>query len=97
MQTKQVDVSHETGVSCVTLVKWQNFIRDVCCQHLLDHPVKMGRTVEADKSKFMHGKCHCGAYCEGHWVVGMVEWESNLCMMVVVENHRAQTLLSIIA
>ena len=51
-----------------------------------------GRVVEIDESKFMHR----GAYREGHWVLGMVERGSNLCMMVAVESRAADVLLPII-
>ena len=50
-----------------------------------------------DESKFIHRKYHRGAYHEGHWVLGMVERESNLCMMVAVESWGADVLLPIIA
>ena len=82
------------------MVQWRNFIRDICCHYLLDHPVVMGgpgRTVEIDESKFMHRKYHRGHYHEGHWVLGMVECETNVCVMVVVPDRTAATLLPIIA
>ena len=75
-------------MSAMAMIDWQNFICDVCCQYLLDHPVMMdgpGRTDEVDDSKFMHWKYYHGCYCEGHWVLGMVECDTNMCMMVAVD------------
>ena len=76
------------------MVQWHNFIRNICCQYLLDHPVVMGRpghTMEIDESKFMHRKYHHSHYHDGHWVLGMVEHETNVCMMVVVPDLTAAT------
>ena len=66
----------------------------------LDHPVQAGgpgRSVEVDESKFMHRKLHRGQFHEGQWVLGMVEQDTNLCMMVAVTDCSAATLLPIIA
>ena len=41
-QLKQADASFEMGMSLKSMVDWHNFIRDVCCQYLLDHPIRMG-------------------------------------------------------
>ena len=54
-------------------------------------------TVEIDESKFIYQKYHCGHYPEGYWVIGMVECETNVCMMVVVPDCTTVTLLPIIA
>ena len=46
----------ESGVGHTSMVQWRNFIYDICCQYLLDHPVVMGgpgRTVEIDESKYV--------------------------------------------
>ena len=41
-------------MSWKSVIEWQKCICDICCQHLLDHPVQMGGpgwTVEIDESK----------------------------------------------
>ena len=58
---KQSDISVETGILVKSVIGWHNFLCDICCQYLLDHPVQMsgpGCEVEIDKSKFMHCKYH---------------------------------------
>ena len=89
-----------SGASRKIVIDWQNFLRHICCQYLINYPVQMGRpgrTVEIDESKFMHRKYYRGAYHEGYWVLGMVEQESNLCMTVAVESRSADVLIPIIA
>ena len=43
------------------------------------------------------GSITAGHYHEAHWVLGMVERETNVCMMVAVPDRTAATLLPIIA
>ena len=99
-QIKQADACVETRMSRASMIEWRQHIRNICCRYLLDHPVQMGgpgRTVEVNESKFMHRKYHRGHFREGHWVLGMVERDTNLCMMVAVPDRSAATLLPIIA
>ena len=82
-----------------TIVDWMNFIRDICAMYIINHPVQLGsqgRVVEIDESKFMHRKYNRGAWREGHWVLGMVECDTNNCILIPVENRTAATLLPII-
>jgi hypothetical protein len=40
-----------------TVVGWNNFLRDVCAQYFIDHPMVIGgpgHIVEIDESKFGH-------------------------------------------
>ena len=99
-QIKQSDACLETGMSVTLMIDWQNFIRDICCQYLLDHLVQMGGPgwiVKIDESKFMYRKHHRGRYREGHWVLGMVKHGTNTCMMVAVDDRSKATMLPIIA
>ena len=96
---KAADACVETRMSQMSMIEWQQHICNICCWYLLDHPMQMGGpgwTVKVDESKFMHCKYHCGHFCEGHWVLGMVERDMNLCMMIAVPDRSAATLLPII-
>lgn len=96
---KQSEVAHQCRISSEAIVDWQNFIRDICCQYMLDHPVELGgpgREVEIDESYFMRRKYHQGAHRPGQWVLGMAERGSRRCMMVQVPDRSAPTILPII-
>lgn len=96
---RQTYVAEDVGVTRKTLIDWQNFIRDICAQYLIDHPLQLGgpnKTVEIDESKFMHRKYHRGRYREGHWILGIIERESDNCILIPVEDRSAATLLPLI-
>ena len=78
---------------------WFNFIRDVCAQYFVDHPVQIGGPgleVEIDESKFGRRKYHRGRIVEGHWVFGGTERVTGNSFLVEVAKRDAATLLPII-
>ena len=78
---------------------WFNFIRDVCAQYFLDHPVKIGGQgieVEIDESKFGRRKYNRGRYVDGHWVFGGTQRIIGDCFLVEVNRRDAATLMPII-
>ena len=95
------------GVSPRTMVDWNNFVRDVCTEDTRRHLTQVGGlggfdnagqpiVVEIDESYFYGRKYHRGRIVHGLWVFGAVERESRRCMLQVVRNRRAQTLLPLI-
>lgn len=78
---------------------WYNFIRDVCAQYFVDHPVQIGGPmveVEIDESKFGRRKYHRGRMVEGHWVFGGTERVTGNSFLVEVQSRDANTLIPII-
>uniref|UniRef100_A0A1I8IUL4 DDE_Tnp_IS1595 domain-containing protein n=1 Tax=Macrostomum lignano TaxID=282301 RepID=A0A1I8IUL4_9PLAT len=99
LKTPMKDTMQQCDLTAwATAVDWANFCHDVYAQVLINHPMQLGGPnveIEMDKSKFFHRKYHVGNYHEGHWVLGMVKRNSNKCMIVIVLDRRAQTLLPI--
>ena len=100
-------VAWHLGVSPRTMVDWNNFVRDVCTEDTRRHLAQVGGlggfdnagqpiVVEIDESYFYGRKYHRGRIVHGLWVFGAVERESGRCMLQVVRNRRAQTLLPLI-
>ena len=78
---------------------WFNFIRDVCAQYFISHPVQIGGPgleVEIDESKFGRRKYHRGRMVEGHWVFGGTERITGNSFLVEVDKRDAATLIPII-
>jgi hypothetical protein len=88
------------------MVDSTSFCREICEQHLMDHPMQIGGldqndmsvVVEIDASKFFHRKYkyNRGQWREGHWVFGGVERNSEKCFLVEVPDRTEVTLLGII-
>ena len=97
-------VAWHLDVSQHTLVDWSNFIRDVCAEDTRRNAVQLrvfdanGQpiVVEIDESYFFHRKYHRGRFHNRLWVFGAIKRESGRCMLQVVADRTAQTLLPII-
>jgi transposase-like protein len=107
MDFPQNIIAHEAEIgqgSTHTMVDWASFCREICEQHLMDHPMEIGGldqngmslTVEIDESKFFHRKYNRGQWREGHWVFGGIERNSGKCFLVEVPDRTEATLLGII-
>ena len=87
-----------------TLVDWENFIRDVCSEDVRRHPIQLGGLdangdpiiVEIDESKFFNRKYNRGQWREGHWVFGAIERATGHCIVQVVQDRTAATLLAMV-
>ncbi|PAA85928.1 hypothetical protein BOX15_Mlig023551g2 [Macrostomum lignano] len=58
METKLTEAMSQCGIgSWSTIMDWHQFLRDICQQFLIDHPLELGspgKEVEINESKFMH-------------------------------------------
>lgn len=94
----------ESLVSWNTIVNYNNYFRQQCCDWLLTTNQQLGGFdangqsvfVEIDESYFFHRKYHRGQRRVGKWVVGLVERGSGRCWMEVVVRRDAATLERII-
>lgn len=104
MEMPQIKIKQEASVSNHTIVDWMSFIREVCEQDMLDHPIMLGgrdehstpKEVEVDESYFFRRKYNRGRVRKGVWLFGAVERGSNLCNFAIVENRDRDTLFPII-
>ena len=82
-----------------SVVDWNNYLREVCANHLLQNPPKIGGpglTVEIDESMFTKRKYNRGRLVREQWVFGGICRETDECFMYTVPNRRAETLMPII-
>ena len=87
----------ESGMGHTSMVQWRNFIRDICCQYLLDHPVVMGGPGGA-LWRLMRANLCIGSITAATIMraIGSLVWWS-VRLMVAVPDRTATTLLPIIA
>ena len=81
------------------LVDWKMFLRDVCAEHFVNHPVRIGgvgRAVEIDESVFTRRKYNHGRMVREPWVFGGIDTTTKEGFMVPVDRRDANTLLPII-
>ena len=99
MRTPVKKAAKEMGISNKATIDWYNFNRDVCAQHFIDNPNKIGGPgikVEIDESKFDRRKYNTGRWTEGHWVFGGTERITGSSFLVEVPKRDAATLIPII-
>ena len=89
------DAAKEVGCTPRVAIDWFNFIRDVCAQYFLDHPIAIGgpgKIVEIDESKFGKRKYNRGRMLDGHWVFGGIERGTTKSFMIVVDDQTPPTI-----
>ena len=94
----------QLGLTWHTLVDWGNFVRDVCSEDVRRHPIQLGGMddngdpliVEIDESKFFNRKYNRGQWREGHWVFGAIERATGHCIVQVVQDRTAATLVALV-
>ena len=89
----------EFGISQHTFVGWKMFLRDVCGEYFVAHPVRIGgvgHTVQIDESAFTRRKYNRGRMIREQWVFGGIDTQTKAGFMVPVDRRDAATLLPII-
>ena len=68
-------IAATVGISRVSVMQCNKFLREVCTTKLLQSPIVLGAVVQVDESLFSHKvKAHCGHLPnEQVWVFGIVD------------------------
>ena len=77
-----------------TIVDWNNYMREVCAQVLLNDPSRIrgpNITVEVDESLFVKRKANVGRIPEKQWMLGGVCRETNDCILCAVPDRTENT------
>ena len=92
--------SRELAMAEHTFVDWRNFLRDICAEHFLRNPVRIGGVgveVQIDESVFAGRKHNVGRRpVPQQWVFGGIDTTTNEGFLVAVPQRNAATLLPII-
>ena len=100
----KIHVTWQLTLSPRIAVDWGNFIRDICAEDVRRNLRQLGGfdnngqpiVVEIDESYFFRRKFHRGRRVNGLWVFAAIERDSGLCMMEVVPDRTAQTLVPLV-
>jgi transposase-like protein len=90
---KELEMSHNA------IVDWNNYLREVCANSLLENPTTIGGVndfVEIDESLFVRRKHNKGRQVSEQWVFGGISRNTNECFLIAVPNRAAATLVPII-
>lgn len=95
-----INKEHELNVSHTTLVRWEQYFRDICCKYykknrpLLGGP---GAVVEIDETCVTRRKYNRGRVIRKHqWLFGGIERGSCRSFLLLVKKRDARTLLRLI-
>ncbi|VDK67022.1 unnamed protein product [Cylicostephanus goldi] len=94
------DKSYELGIGHTSIVQWEQYFRDVCCQYFRrNRPVLggFGHVVEIDETCVTKRKYNRGRIVRRHqWLFGGYERGSGRSFLVLVRRRDARTLLRLI-
>ncbi|VDK57537.1 unnamed protein product [Cylicostephanus goldi] len=94
------DIEYELGIRHTTVVQWEQYFRDICCEYFRrNRPVLggFGHTVEIDETCVTKRKYNRGRVVRVHqWLFGGYERGSGRSFLVLVRRRDARTLLRLI-
>lgn len=91
--------ARELQLSSGTVVTWNNYLREVCANSLINSPIfigGVGQHVEIDEAMFTRRKNNVGRIFPTQWVFGGICRETSECFLYSVPDRSAATLLPII-
>lgn len=96
-----IDITRMCDLSENSITQWKYLVREAITAYFLKYPLVLGKcnAVQIDESliggkkKYHRGSHH---QHEIDWVFGMIEENTNLCVMWVVDDRKKETLVNLI-